>query len=323
MHSTPRNFDIFPPGAVAMLMTPFRQDWSVDLNGMARTAELAIEQGASGLAVHGLASEGYKLLDRERREIVERIAQVNSTPLLLAGVDHEALICSVELAKAAAGAGATAIMAMPPKSSGGNRAHLVEYFGTLEAESSLPVVIQDAPRASGIAMAPDTLVALTAALSKPNAIKVEDPIPPLKMADLLQRLPDDGRTVLYGGAGGRRFLGELDAGAIGTMVGPAYIDVFGAVQDLHATDRTAATALFEHLLPLLTAVDGNEWYALLQKQLFLRAGLIEQAGLRPPAVVPEARYLDELVALFVRTAARHDRMGAALRPLLNLGDASR
>jgi 4-hydroxy-tetrahydrodipicolinate synthase len=306
-----------------MLVTPFRPDWSIDFEGMSRVATLAVEQGARGLAVHGLASEGYKLLDRERREIVACIAALGSTPFLLAGVDHEATAGSTELARAAADSGATGVMAMPPKSSGGGRASLVDYFATLEAAAGLPVVIQDAPRASGIVLDPDTLVAITSALALPNAIKVEDPIPPLKMAKLMQRQPSDGLTVLYGGAGGRRFLGELDAGASGTMVGPAFIDIFVTLQALHASDRTAATALFEALLPLLTAVEGNEWYALLQKQLLMRAGLIEMPALRPPAVVADPRYMNELVDLFLRTAARHENLGAVLRRHLNRESRSR
>jgi 4-hydroxy-tetrahydrodipicolinate synthase len=143
------------------------------------------------------------------------------------------------------------------------------------------------------------------------------------MAKLMQRQPSDGLTVLYGGAGGRRFLGELDAGASGTMVGPAFIDIFVTLQALHASDRTAATALFEALLPLLTAVEGNEWYALLQKQLLMRAGLIEMPALRPPAVVADPRYMNELADLFLRTAARHENLGAVLRRHLNRESRSR
>lgn len=296
-----------------MLVTPFRPDWSVDFEGMTRIAALAVEQGACGLAVHGLASEGYKLLDRERREIVASIAALTLKPFLLAGVDHEATAGSIELARAAADAGATAVMAMPPTSSGGGLASLVDYFATLEATGGLPVVIQDAPRASGITMDPDTLVAIVSALSRPSAIKVEDPIPPLKMAKLLKAMPPGLRTSLYGGAGGRRYLGELDAGAVGTMVGPAYIDIFVTLQALHTSDRPAATALFDDLLPLLTAVEGNEWYALLQKQLLMHAGLIETAGLRPPGLVPDPRYMNDLVELFLRTAARHETLGAVLQ----------
>jgi 4-hydroxy-tetrahydrodipicolinate synthase len=301
---------MFVPGAVAMLVTPFAADGLVDLEAMRRVARLALDQGAAGLAVHGLASEGYKLLDRERVEIVEAVAEVNTTPLLLAGVDHEATAGSVALARAVGGAGATAVMAMPPKSSGGARGRLVDYFARLEGESGLPVVIQDAPRASGIAMDAETLAARVGALEGPSAIKVEDAIPPLKIARLAGTLPD--RSCTYGGAGGRRYLAELEAGAIGTMVGPAYVDLFAYLTALHGTDRAAAEEVFEGCLALIHSVEGNEWYALLQKQLLLRAGLIGDATLRPPAVVAEAGYMDGLVGVFLRTAARQPHVGEVL-----------
>ena len=248
---------VFAAGAVAMMVTPFLDDWSVDLGGIRRVAELALRQGASGLAVHGLASEGYKLLDRERVEIVEAVADVNASPLLLAGVDHEATAGSIELARSVADAGATAVMAMPPKASGGNRTRLVEYYQELEDRGGLPVVIQDAPRASGIQMDAETLLAILSRLKRVNAVKVEDAIPPLKIARLTEALGGSGRTVLYGGAGGRRFLAELEAGAVGTMVGPAFIDVFARVQSLQRSDPDQALGIFEACAPPLERGRGQ------------------------------------------------------------------
>jgi 2-keto-3-deoxy-L-arabinonate dehydratase len=307
---------VFVAGPIAMMVTPFLADWSIDLGGLRRVAELALRQGASGLAVHGLASEGYKLLDRERVEIVAAIAEVIASPLLIAGVDHEATAGSIELARSVAGAGATAVMAMPPKTSGGARARIVAYYQELEDRGGLPIVIQDAPRASGIQMDADTLLAIVSGLRLENAIKVEDAIPPLKIARLTAALAGNGRTVLYGGAGGRRFLSELEAGASGTMVGPAFIDVFGQIQALWKTDPGEALAVFEDCAPLLNAVEGNEWYALLQKALLFRAGLIANPGLRPPAIGADPGYLEGLVQLYLRTAPRQRRLGADLYPML-------
>lgn len=301
----------FPAGPVAMLVTPFQNDWSVDLPALARVAELAIGQGARGLAVHGLASEGYMLTDAERAAIIACVAKVDRTGFVLAGVDHESTAGSVALARLAAESGATALMAMPPKSSGGERGRLVDHFAELERQSTLPIVVQDAPRASGIGMDVDTLTRIVGALGRPSAIKVEDALPPLKIARLMT-VTAGGRTALYGGAGGRRFLAELDAGAIGTMVGPAYIDAFAELQALHGSDRAAAATMFEAMLPLLTAVDGNEWYALVQKALLHRAGVIANPGLRPPAFVPPAAYVDDLVAQIAELARRLPRLGAAL-----------
>lgn len=308
---------VFVHGPVAMLITPFLADWSLDLEGIKRVSKLALDQGATGLAVHGLASEGYKLLDIERFDIIEAVAAVNTTPLLVAGVDHEATHGSIALARSAAKAGATAVMAMPPKSTGGNRAKLIDYYKELELGGGLPIVIQDAPRASGIQMDPDTLLAIVSALELPNAIKVEDAIPPLKMAKLTAALPKDRRTFLYGGAGGRRFLSELHAGAIGTMVGPAYIDIFAHIQSIQTSDPREAAAAFDRCLALINAVEGNEWYALLQKQLCFRAGLISNPALRPPAVQADPAYMDGLVDIYLNTTSRQLHLGTVLNTMLN------
>ncbi len=302
----------FPTGPVAMLITPFGEDWRVDLPALARVAELALAQGARGLAVHGLASEGYMLTDAERAAIIACVAEVDTTGLILAAVDHESTAGTVALARMAAEAGATAVMAMPPKSSGGDPARLVDHFAELETGANLPVVIQDAPRASGIVLGVDTLARIVAELRRPNAIKVEDALPPLKIERLTAVLGAGGHTALYGGAGGRRFLHELAAGAVGTMVGPVHIAAFAALQALHGSDRDAAAELFQGMLPMLTAVDGNEWYALVQKALLHRAGLIANRGLRPPGFVPAASYLDGLVAQVIETARKHPQLGAGL-----------
>lgn len=246
-----------PVGPIAMLVTPFGADESVDLDAMLRVAELAARQGATGIALHGLAGEGAKLLDGERSAIIEAVAQIVPQQPIIAGVDHESTYGSTALARAARQAGASAVMAMPAKSSGANRRRIVDYFVAVERAANLPVIIQDAPRASGIQLDVDTLCEIAQALALPSAIKVEDALPSLKMRALHGALgPLRARVKLYGGLGGRYLSGELAEGVDGTVVGPAYIDFFAELFRVYTGDRSRATRLFRNCLPLLVAEYG-------------------------------------------------------------------
>jgi len=82
-----KNKKLYPVfGIISVLNTPFTKDDRIDIPGLKRNVEAAIQAGVAGFLVPALASEVYKLSIRERRDIVEAVMeQTNSRVPVIGG----------------------------------------------------------------------------------------------------------------------------------------------------------------------------------------------------------------------------------------------
>lgn len=270
-------------GVLPVLVTPFHDDGVIDEDSLRRQIEFELDTGVDGVVLFGLVGEGFKLSDAERDRVMAVAAETiaGRAPLVVA-VEHNGTAAAADRARRAADLGATALMAMPPSFQSSGRASLVDYFTVVSGATDLPLVVQDAPRASGVVMDVDLLAQLYRDVPHLVGVKVEAPPTPSKMAALRSR-PGCEAMVLLGGMGGRSFLPELAAGATGTMIGPAFPEPFRRV--LEATregDRELATHEFHKVLPLLCLAEGNDAVTHGHKALLHAAGIIAAARVREP-----------------------------------------
>ncbi|WP_165556051.1 dihydrodipicolinate synthase family protein [Kribbella pittospori] len=266
-----------------MLVTPFLDSGALDLPGLVDQTEFAIRLGATGLALFGLAGEGFKLSEAERESLLETVVAVNAGRLpVITAVDHAGSLAAAARAERAMALGSAAVMAMPPMvSPEPSPDAILHHFRALEAATAAPIVVQDAPAASNVRLPVDLLRRLTDEVPAIAGIKVEAPPTPPKVVALRKQL--DRELILYGGRGGIAHLTELLAGADGTMVGPAYIDVFTAIWRAFATGDTAsARRHFTTLLPAIAFAEGNDLYARTQKMMLRDEGVISSDLMRNP-----------------------------------------
>ena len=106
-------------GVFAILCTPFDDRGEVDWRSLDAEIEFCLDAGAGGLVCSVNASEFWTLTDRERckiaRAMVDRVDHHVRTVVGVTGGSSEV---AVGLARAAADAGADAVMAMPPTGRG-------------------------------------------------------------------------------------------------------------------------------------------------------------------------------------------------------------
>jgi len=120
----------------------------------------------SGFIVASLAGEG-PLLEPEEKLVVLRLA-VASVPegrLLILDVSNEGVHAAVNLACAAATAGAHAVVSLVPHAyrnlmSGAEAQTL--YFRALADRSPVPVIVHNAPMTTGVDLLPETIAVLSA-----------------------------------------------------------------------------------------------------------------------------------------------------------------
>ena len=144
-------------GVYPILLTTFHDDGSLDLESQRRLIHHLLEEGAHGLGLFGNASEGYALSGSERRQLLASFREVNGRVPLVASSGHTGTHVAVELSRESEDLGADALMVLPPYYLKTDGDGLVRYYGEIANAIKIPIMVQDAPALTAVAMPPSLL----------------------------------------------------------------------------------------------------------------------------------------------------------------------
>jgi 1-pyrroline-4-hydroxy-2-carboxylate deaminase len=101
-------------GVISAITTPFTEQYSVDHGFLARHAAWQLENGVDGIVALGSLGEAATLAFEEKVAILKTLAGVMRGKPLVAGIAALGTAEGVRLAKAAADAGCSGLMVLPP-----------------------------------------------------------------------------------------------------------------------------------------------------------------------------------------------------------------
>lgn len=241
-------------------LTPFTPDGRVDDDALAaHVRDVAGTPGVRAVVVNGHAGEATSLDRAERAQVVRvAVAAAGEVPVV-AGVVADDTRQACALARDAAQAGASALLLFPPAvfaQGAGARPDMARRFvGEVAAASSLPIVLFQLSRASGLAYSTDTLAQLCTDVPAIVAVKEGSDIPELYEDNLraLRALP---RPVTLLSSSNSWLFASLAYGADGILSGLGSVAA-GLLVALHEAvargDLAAARAVNERLVPLCRA----------------------------------------------------------------------
>ncbi len=305
-----------PPlrGTIPILVTPFAADNSVDLDDLDNELDFLVAAGVRWVGF-GFGSESPRLGPEElERTMAHAVRKSGGRLGIIGNAEMPSARAGIESVRRVQRAGADLAMVRPSGLDGIDQEQLFEAISTVANEAGLPIVVQDAPQNTGVQLSPGLLARLLKEVPGVAAIKVEPPGPAPKMSKITAHL-DGARGTIIGGSGGLDYLHELERGAIGTMPGPAFPEVFSTVQVLHEQgDRREAFNVFSRVLPLITLSNREmDTFLFVQKQILLRRGVLSGARLRwPHRAIDEhlAQEIDELLDIFdILKLLEHCRRG--------------
>lgn len=270
-------------GLMPILATPFDDTGALDRPSLRRLVEFQLASGVDGVAVFGMASEGFALTAEERRVILDDVVHVVDGRIpVIAGVNGTSTATSIEQALVAEEGGADALMVLPPFMVKPPAASLVDFYGDVASSTSLSVMVQDAPGVTGVAM-PPSLIAELASLDGVDSAKIESPPTAPKVGAVVDAIGDADFSVL-GGQNAQFCLEEYARGAVGTMPACEFSDLLAPVLASFTAGRVEqARADFRRMLPLvLIGLQGGIAWAV-HKEVLVARGIIENATVRYPA----------------------------------------
>ena len=224
----------------------------IDRAAMRRQIDACVAGRAHGVAVMGLATEVGKLDIRERRELLEWVAEdLGGRKPLVVTVAEPSVHGQVEMARAAEQLGAGWVILQPPAVAGLPETEYVRFLGAVADKVSVPVAIQNAPGYLGVSLSNAGLREL--ARQHPNVclLKGEGP------AVVIRRLIEETQGVfrVLNGRGGLELPDNLRSGCVGMIPAPECFDlqvrIFELMRTGRADDEVEAERLYRGILPLI------------------------------------------------------------------------
>ena len=278
-------------GVFGVLPTAFHADGALDLDGTGALVRANREAGVAGVTVLGVMGEAAELTEDERQRVVAMVV-ANAAPLsVIVGVSGESREIVAGRARDAAGRGVSAVMVSPARTLG-----LADAVDAA-ADGGLPIVVQDYPAGSGVALSPEAIAAVADGCRLVIGVKAEAPPTVGLIASLRRSHP---RLGVLGGLGGLFLVDELRAGATGVMTGFALPDRLVSIVATFATDPAAAERRWASLLPLMRFEAFQPFALAARKEVWRLRGVIGSAQCRRAGAELDDRARDD-----VRQALEH------------------
>lgn len=284
------------------MVTPFNEDGSVDLDGVARVADHLVSNGNDGLVVSGTTGESPTTTTEEDGQILAAVKDaVGDRAKVVAGVGTNSTAHSVELARQAAKVGVDGMLLVTPYYNKPSQPGVLEHFRQVVEAGELPTMLYDVPGRTGTTIALDTYAR---AREWDHVIAVKDAVGNLPRA---ARLVDLGYAVYSGDDPATLgFLAHGGCGLVSVVGHVAGRELAGMMADFLAGDHAAALATYTRLLPAFDAVMGVPNYgATTAKAALQLIGVLDNRRVRGPLVPLDD---DEVAAL------RAGLVAAALLP---------
>jgi 4-hydroxy-tetrahydrodipicolinate synthase len=143
------------------MVTPFREDGSVDLDGFRDLCLHLVGNGSDGLVVTGTTGESPTLTDDERFQLWETaVDAVGGRATVIAGTGTYSTEHSVHLTERAHGLGVDGFLVVTPYYNKPPPRGTVAHFRAIAEVSDKPIIVYNIPQRVVLNLEPDTIVEL-------------------------------------------------------------------------------------------------------------------------------------------------------------------
>ena len=159
-------------GSLVALITPMREDGSVDEKAYAEFVDWQIREGTNGIVPVGTTGESPTLSHDEHRRVVEIAIEVSAGRVpVMAGAGSNSTEEAIALTRHAKEAGANAALVVTPYYNKPTQEGMFLHYTAIADAVDLPIIIYNIPPRSVVDMSVETMARLA---KHPNIIGVKD-----------------------------------------------------------------------------------------------------------------------------------------------------
>ena len=245
-------------GAIPPMITPFSKNGELDLEAHRYNVSKWNQSDLAGYLVLGSNSEAVYLSEKEKLQLIEATAQeAKADRIIMAGTGMESTRETIHLTNEAAKAGAQLALLITPFyfKKQMTESALINHFTTIADASSIPILVYNVTKYTGINMTPKAIGILS---QHPNIIGMKDSSGSIPQLIQYQSVAHNDFNILVGTASA--WYPALTLGvkaAIMALANCAPAEC-AQVQQLFGEDKKAeAEALYRRLFPVNTAVTAT------------------------------------------------------------------
>ncbi|MCP9199742.1 4-hydroxy-tetrahydrodipicolinate synthase [Gramella sp. GC03-9] len=178
-------------GTGVALITPFKEDLSVDTEALGKLVESQIANGIEYLVVLGTTAESATLSQQEKELVKAEVKKVNAGRLpLVLGIGGNSTAGVVEEIKTSDLEGFDAILSVSPYYNKPSQEGVYRHFKAVSEASPLPIILYNVPGRTASNMLPETINRI--ARDTNNVIGVKEAAGDIVQAmKLISLVPDD------------------------------------------------------------------------------------------------------------------------------------
>ena len=206
-------------GTGVALITPFKDDFTIDIDALRRVVNFSIDDGIEYLVVLGTTAENATLSEEEKELVIATVIEVNAGRLpLVLGVGGNNTLNVVEELRTRDLSAFVAILSVSPYYNKPSQEGIYQHFKAVSEASPIPVILYNVPGRTSSNMLPATVLRL--ANDFENIVGIKEAAGDLVQAmQLLKNKPKDFLVisgddmialpvVLAGGAGVISVIGQ-------------------------------------------------------------------------------------------------------------------
>lgn len=176
---------------ITAMVTPFKEDGSVNYEAGADFAEWLINNGSDALLVEGSTGEAATMTMDEKLAFLDAVVKrINKRVPIIVGAGTNCTATTLELVHELANHGVDGLLVVGPYYNKPTQEGYYQHFAAVAKATKLPVVVYNVPGRTGSNIAPETVARLAADFDNIVAIK-EAAGNVAQVAELYRLLPAD------------------------------------------------------------------------------------------------------------------------------------
>lgn len=240
-------------GAGVALVTPFKEDGSVDFDNYGELIEWQIAEGTDAIISCGTTGEASTMTDAEQIEVVEyAVKKVNGRVPVIAGAGSNDTAHGIALSKELERVGADALLHVTPYYNKCTQKGYIQHMTAMADNVNIPIILYSVPGRTGVNVLPKTALELS---KHPNIVGLKEASGNISQcAEACRLLPED--FAVYSGNDDMivPLLSLGGKGVISVLSNVAPKDTHLMVQKFMDGDTAGARKLQLDMKPLIDAL---------------------------------------------------------------------
>lgn len=177
-------------GAGVAIVTPFKEDGSVDFDNYGELIEWQIAEGTDAIISCGTTGEASTMTDEEQIETVAYcVDKVKGRVPVIAGAGSNDTAHGINLSKEIEKIGADALLQVTPYYNKATQKGLIRHYTAIADSVNIPMILYSVPGRTGVNIQPQTVVELA---KHPNIVAIKEASGNISQcAEIARLVPDD------------------------------------------------------------------------------------------------------------------------------------